>query len=170
LSDQVKKVKDQMGFFQKIASYIPGYHGYKEKELRRETDRLVRTTASRFMAKALDEYKRPLAKLDLPGSDRDSADSVMARIDTVRERTARAVAGYAGIFDAAKVQEDKLDKMVELDATLVESSKGLLDSCKALDVASPTVEGFRVGSTSVLQGVQAVEDILEERDSLLRNP
>jgi hypothetical protein len=145
-----------MGFFQKIASYIPGYQGYKEKEVRRETDRLVRATASGFMAKALDEFRRPLASLDLPAPDRDSADSIMARLDTVRERTGRAVAGYAGVFDAAKVQEGKLDKLVELDSNLVQSAQDVLTSCKALDVPSPTVDGFRSGSASVLGGIQKI--------------
>lgn len=170
MSDEVKQVKDQMGLFQKVASYIPGYRGYKEKEVRRETDRLVRATASGFMAKALDEYRRPLAFLDLPASDRDSADSIMARLDTVRERTARAVAGYAGIFDAVKVLEPRLDKMVELDGNLVQAAQDLLTACKAVDVPSPTVDGFRVGSAAVLGGIQKIEGILEDREALLKNP
>ncbi|MGA1975403.1 MAG: hypothetical protein ABSG92_07180 [Conexivisphaerales archaeon] len=170
MSDDVQQVKDQMGLLQKIATYIPGYRGYKEKEIRRETDRLVRSTAAGFLAKALDEYRRPLASLALPAPDRDSADSIMARLDTIRERTARAVAGYAGIFDAVKVVEGKLDKLVELDGSLVEASQGLFNSCKALDVASPTVEAFRAGSSAVLDGIQKVEGVLEDREALLKNP
>ena len=170
MSDKVQQVKDQMGLFQKVASYIPGYHGYKEKEIRRETDRLVRSTASGLMAKALDEYRRPLMFLELPASDRDSADSIMARLDTVRERTARAVSGYSGIFDAVKVLEPRLDKLVELDGSLVETATNLLASCKALDVPSPTVDGFRAGSAAVLDGIQKIEGILEDRESLLKNP
>ncbi|HVP24187.1 MAG TPA: hypothetical protein VMS77_09790 [Conexivisphaerales archaeon] len=170
MSDKVQQVKDGMGLFQKVASYVPGYRGYKEKEVRRETDRLVRATASGLMAKALDEYRRPLMYLSLPAPDRDSADSIMARLDTVRERTARAVSGYAGIFDAVKVEEPTLDKMVELDASLVEAAQSLYNSCKAIDVPSPTVEGFREGSAAVLDGIQKVEGILEQRESLLKNP
>jgi hypothetical protein len=170
MSDKVQQVKDQMGLFQKVASYIPGYRGYKEKEVRRETDRLVRATASGFMAKALDEYRRPLASLDLPAQDRDYADSIMARLDTVRERTARAVAGYAGIFDAVKVLEGRLDKLVELDGNLVQAAQNLLATCKALDSPSPTVEGFTVGSAAALDGIQKIEGILEDREALLKNP
>ena len=170
MSDKVQQVKDQMGLFQKVASYIPGYRGYKEKEIRRETDRLVRSTASGLMAKGLDEYRRPLASLDLPASDRDAADSIMARLDTVKERTARAVAGYAGIFDAARVQEGKLDRMIELDGSLVEAAQTLFGACKAVDVSSPTLEGFRAGTSAVLDGIRTVEGILEDRESLLKNP
>jgi hypothetical protein len=170
MSDKVQQVKDQMGLFQKIVSYIPGYRGYKEKEIRRETDRLVRATASGLMAKALDEYRRPLMFLTLPAPDRDAADSIMARLDTVRERTARAVAGYAGIFDAVKVLEPRLDKLVELDGNLVEASQDLFTACKALDVPSPSVDGFRLGSSTVLAGIQKIEGILGDREALLKNP
>jgi hypothetical protein len=170
MSDKVQEVKDQAGLFQKITSYIPGYHGYKEKEVRRETDRLVRATASGLMAKSLDEYRRPLMFLTLPAPDRDSADSIMARLDTIRERTARAVAGYSGIFDAVKVLEPRLDKMVELDGSLIEAAQDLLNASKALDVPSPTVDGFRLGSATVLEDIQKIEGILGDREALLKNP
>ncbi len=170
MSDEVQNVKDQMGLFQKVASYIPGYHGYKEKEIRRETDRLVRYTASGLMAKALEEYRRPLLFLTLPAPDRDSADSIMARLDTVRERTARAVSGYSGIFDAVKVMEPRLDKLVELDGNLIEAAQALLTACQGLDVPSPTVDAFRAGSSTVLGDIQKIEGVLEDRESLLKNP
>ena len=42
MSDAYERIKGEQGLVEKIVSYIPGYHGYKEKELRRETDKLVR--------------------------------------------------------------------------------------------------------------------------------
>ena len=42
--DYLKKVKRERGLLEKIMSYIPGYRGYKEKELRRESDRPVSYT------------------------------------------------------------------------------------------------------------------------------
>lgn len=169
MSDKVQQVKDQRGLFERVVSYIPGYHGYKEKEVRRETDRLVRATAASFLGKALDEYRKPLVSLALPDSDRDAADSLLARLDTVREKTARALAGYSGLFDSVKIKEDKLDRLVELDSTLVESSKALYESCRAVS-SKPTLEGFRIGSASVRESLEKVEEALDGRDALLRSP
>ena len=45
MPDVVEKVKEERSLSEKILSYIPGYSGYKEKELRRETDKLVRDQA-----------------------------------------------------------------------------------------------------------------------------
>ena len=35
-------VQGQMRLSERIAAFIPGFRGYKEKEIRRESDRLVR--------------------------------------------------------------------------------------------------------------------------------
>ena len=40
--DVYSDVKSQMRLSERIAAAIPGFHGYKEKEIRRESDRLVR--------------------------------------------------------------------------------------------------------------------------------
>jgi hypothetical protein len=40
--DYLAKIKEERTLTEKIIGYIPGYRGYKEKELRRESDRLVR--------------------------------------------------------------------------------------------------------------------------------
>ena len=41
-NDVYSDVKGQMRLSERIAAFIPGFHGYKEKELRRESDRLIR--------------------------------------------------------------------------------------------------------------------------------
>lgn len=40
--DVYAKAKDQMRLSERIAAFIPGFRGYKEKELRRESDKLIR--------------------------------------------------------------------------------------------------------------------------------
>src|SRR5213083_3468858 len=36
------RVKSQTGILEKIELLVPGFHGYKEKEMRRESDKLIR--------------------------------------------------------------------------------------------------------------------------------
>ena len=38
----IHKSKSQMRLSERIAAALPGFRGYKEKELRRETDKLIR--------------------------------------------------------------------------------------------------------------------------------
>ena len=42
MEDYRVKVKTQKSTLEKIMGYIPLYHGYKEKELRRESDKILR--------------------------------------------------------------------------------------------------------------------------------
>ena len=41
--DLMNKAKDQMNVLERVVAGVPGYKGYKEKELRRETDKTLRT-------------------------------------------------------------------------------------------------------------------------------
>ena len=41
-NDVYSEVKGQMRLSERIAAFIPGFRGYKEKEIRRESDRLIR--------------------------------------------------------------------------------------------------------------------------------
>ena len=59
--DYLGKVKGERGLLEKIMGYIPGYHGYKEKELRRESDRLVRMEAVSRLKAAKTSIRRAYA-------------------------------------------------------------------------------------------------------------
>ena len=43
----IKKIEAEAGLLEKIELAVPGFSGYKNKELRREADRLVRDFLSR---------------------------------------------------------------------------------------------------------------------------
>jgi hypothetical protein len=59
--DYMGKVKGERGLLEKIMGYIPGYKGYKEKELRRESDRLVRMEAVNRLKAAKTTFRRTFA-------------------------------------------------------------------------------------------------------------
>ena len=41
-NNTLSNVQGQMRLSERIAAFIPGFRGYKEKEIRRESDRLIR--------------------------------------------------------------------------------------------------------------------------------
>src|SRR4030043_570367 len=127
--DYLGKVRGERGLLEKIMGYIPGYRGYKEKELRRESDRLVRMEAVNRLKAAKTTFRRtfanPSAVQKLTGDDTFRFDAFNARLDRVTQRTDRAVAGYAGMFDAVKVKEDKLDSVIQHDVSLIEKAESI---------------------------------------------
>ena len=55
MDDLLEKAKSQQGKLEEMASKLPIYAGYKEKELRRETDRILRQRAHERRARVVIE-------------------------------------------------------------------------------------------------------------------
>lgn len=115
------QVKDDMGGVENLLAKIPGYKGYKEKEERREADKLLRETIAsrmRTVKTQLDGLQQDLigaGKFDLL----DETGSAATQIQTFIDRVRTAAYGYGGLFDAVKVKEDDLDRVYEFDNTLI---------------------------------------------------
>jgi hypothetical protein len=167
MSDITGRVKAERGLLERIVSYIPGYHGYKEKEIRRESDRLVRQQVFRNLKKASDIFKRSLtAGVSLSESKRFPADRLISRLDLIKEKVAKTVGGYSGFFDSVKVKEDKLDRMISLDYELISLSSSFSERAEKMakdGVVSPT---WHEGLKGLEEGIDQIEEALRRRDEL----
>ncbi len=125
-----EEVKGKGGFWQKI---IPGYHGYKQKEMRRESDKLLRD----HLVKQLGNTKK-----DLTSIQEDAAESapgiltkledLLTELDTFLRNIQHAGYGYGGMFDAVKVKETELDKLLDFDRNVVETVMNVDGAVKEL--------------------------------------
>lgn len=99
---------------------LPGYAGYKEKELRREADRLMvlmGIPAERGLAQA------------------DALDEVIRRIRTMADRSPVASYGYADFFNAVHIGERELEALYRFDADLLQRLEDLEAFTEAFDQA-----------------------------------
>ncbi|MFP4345870.1 MAG: hypothetical protein ACLFU8_14335 [Anaerolineales bacterium] len=117
------KIKNNMfGLEKGIAEVVPGYKGYKQKEMRREADKLLREAIAsrmRTVKTKLDALQQDLissGKFDLL----DEAEGAATQLQTFIDRVRTAAYGYAGLFDAVRVQEEDLDRLYEYDALLMD--------------------------------------------------
>jgi hypothetical protein len=114
-------IKDEMSGFEKLVAKIPGYKGYKEKELRREADKMLRdhiASRMRTVKTQLDGLQQDLisaGKFDLL----DETGSAATQIQTFIDRVRTASYGYGGLFSADRVKEDDLDRVYEFDMSLM---------------------------------------------------
>ncbi len=121
MSEFIKEYEEKRGLAEKIASYLPGYRGYKQKEVRREADKLLRD----FMVKKLEAARSHLKTVSREAADSDAAglfkniNRVSAVLDRVINKIGHADYGYAGFFDLVKVREAELDKLMEYDYRLL---------------------------------------------------
>ena len=170
--DYLGKVKRERGLLEKIMSYIPGYRGYKEKELRRESDRLVRMEAVNRLKAAKDSLRSslasPLVTQKISGEDCYKLDTLIYRLDKVTQRIDRAVAGYAGIFDAIKVREDKLNEILEHDLKLIESADEIKEDVEKMVNLEPGTDDWRKALEGLVAKVGELDNLVDRRANILR--
>ncbi len=133
LKDQIyQNVTNSMDIFKRLASKIPGFKGYVERQNRRDSDKLIRDTVYRrfrelegrvsdlqvqFMNQGQIEYNDDLEKAAL-------------RMRTFADRVRTAPRGYSSLFEAVKINEPELAKLYEYDATLLDKTD---DVSRAID-------------------------------------
>ncbi len=135
------QIKGEMSSLEaKLTETIPGYKGYKQKEMRREADKLLRETlVSRLRAvkRQLDALQQDLisaGKFDLL----DEVGSTITQLQTFIDRVRTASYGYGGLFDAVRVKEDDLDRLYQFDTQLLDYARRLEE---AIDRAKTEIEG-----------------------------
>lgn len=116
------KVTGDQDVFKKLASYIPGFKGYIERQNRRAADKILReTVADRFE----DLWKRTSAlQSDLISQGGiahiDDMEKAAIQLRTFIDKIRTATYGYSGFFDAVKVNEEELAKLYTFDAAFFE--------------------------------------------------
>ncbi|MFP4395915.1 MAG: hypothetical protein ACLFTI_11685 [Anaerolineales bacterium] len=157
LLDQIKG--DMAGLEETMANVIPGYKGYKQKELRREADKLLRDTLAdrmRTVKIQLDGLQKDLissGKFDLL----DDVESAATQLQTFIDRVKTASYGYSGLFDATKVQEEDLDRLYEFDAYLMDYAERVEG---AIRNASENVDGEEIEAN-----IRAIRDLAREANT-----
>jgi hypothetical protein len=136
MTDLFARVTGDQDFVKKLASNIPGFQGYIERQNRRAADKLLReTVADRF-----DElYKRTSnIQADLVSQGQiallDDMEKAAIQLRTFADKIRTAAYGYSGFFDAIKINEEELASLYAFDASffdLVEKIGSALDNIEA---------------------------------------
>jgi SMC interacting uncharacterized protein involved in chromosome segregation len=166
-NDVYSDVKGQMRLSERIAAFIPGFHGYKEKEIRRESDRLIRN----HLYLKLSAAKTDLREISQKLSDRryfdvlTDVDRLLAKMDRVEEKVNHASYGYTGFFDAVKVKEENLDNMVSFDNKLIDGVNALSTEIDALktDMANGQTANLKTRIQNVTDKLESLENTFDQR-------
>lgn len=160
--DVYAQAKSQMRLSERIAAALPGFRGYKEKELRRESDKLIRNHLTLKLSKDKDNVRNISQRivdkryLDvMPDIDR-----LVAKMDRITEKVNHASYGYSGFFDVVKIKEENLDRMISYDNQLLDSVNALTDAIDALK--TQLVGGDYTNLKDKIQGVTDKFDMLED--------
>ena len=169
--DVYAQAKSQMRLSERIAAALPGFHGYKEKELRRESDKLIRNHLYLKLSKDKDNVRFIFQKIAdkryldiLPDIDR-----LTAKMDRITEKADHASYGYAGFYDIVKIKEEHLDRMITFDNQLFDNLDALtadIDALKA-QLLSGDYTNLKEKVQGVTDKVELFEDTFDKREEVI---
>ena len=167
-----EKIRGERGILERIMNYIPFYHGYKEKELRRDSDRMVRADVVNRLKLAKTMLRRQFADPSLVGglttADTFRLETVNQRLDRVTQRVDRAVAGYAGMLASIKVKEDKLDMVIEHDLRLIEKADGIKTDVEKVTTIEVGSMEWKTTMDTIITEIDNFDKLVDERSCILR--
>ena len=117
MSDLFDKVTGQMDFVKKLASYIPGFSGYIERQNRRAADKLLReSVANRFeeLWKRTSNIQTDMVNEGMIAL-MDDMEQAAIQLRTFTDKIRTATYGYSGFFDAVKINETELSQLYQYD-------------------------------------------------------
>lgn len=138
VGDLTEKVQASQRKLEELAGRLPGFGGYKRKEQRREADKLLRMHVARECERVLDRVNDVQEELSREGELRllMVLERAVTKLQLLIDRLKTASYGYAGVFDALKVDEDVLDRLYAFDQEIlqdVEEMSGLVDELEQFE-------------------------------------
>ena len=150
---------------------IPGWSGYRDRERRRESDRLLRERLARDYGDIADELGRLAARLAADRKLRSIryVDGPHGRLTHFTDRLKSATYGYAGLFSDRPVDARALDQIAAFDESLGEERAALQRAADALKATDPDDDAFRDRSEALGELIEALLDRLDRRGELIES-
>lgn len=169
MSDLFQKITDAKGLLEKIVGKIPGFSGYIEKEGRREADKLLRDTIAKRYGVELDRLAMLQTQLISSGGLEyvDDIQDAVTRLQRFVDLVKTAERGYAGFFDAIKVNETELAKLYAFDNALLENAGRVTEAVNGLETAVNNNEGVPSAARKVTALVAECNTTFERRKEVL---
>lgn len=122
MEDPLGKITEGEDLIGKIKNALAGFLGYVDRENRRDADKILREGIAQRVEKQwgrISEIQRDMVaggKLELV----DDLEAGALKLRQYADRLKTAAYGYAGFFDAMRIQADELQKLYAYDFAMLE--------------------------------------------------
>jgi len=130
----VQKGMDDRGLLEHIAMFVPGYRGYRERNIRRDMDQLIRKNVFSVMKlgiKDLEWAYRETTNFG-PGPRVEEINRITMKTDKISQQIYHAKYGYSAIWQSVKVKENELSGLLRFDAGLIDMANKVKDSASKI--------------------------------------
>lgn len=170
--DVYAQSKSQMRLSERIVAALPGFRGYKEKELRRESDKLIRNNLALKLTKDKDSIRSISQKIaDKRYMDvLTDVDRLNAKMDRITEKVNHASYGYSGFYDAVKIKEENLDRMITFDNQLLDEVNALTAAIEDLktQLLSNNFANLKDKIQAITDKFELLEDTFDKREEVIQ--
>lgn len=168
----LEKIESETRLLEKIMLFVPGFKGYKQKEMRREADKLIRDHFGRILEKNRNYLREIYGTLVTNHFDEAAGglERVVTRLDRIVAKIEHASYGYSGFFDAVKISEDDLDRMLGFDVKLLNEFRSMGDLVEAfkLEVDDRKFEKVLAHGNELSKILDRLEETFEHRVDTIR--
>ena len=170
--DFFERVKAERDPLKKLVAHIPGFQGYVERQTRRDGDRLLRETVSR----RFEEHWKRASNLqnDLVSAGLiayvDDTEKAAIQLRTFIDKIKAAPLGYAGLFDAVRINEKELEAIYQYDLAFFDLSDQIGRALDALEMTLRDEAGLPAAIRNLVEaGRLAVETYDRRNEAFLGN-
>ena len=161
-------VADGMSGLEKLINKIPGYRGYKEKEMRREADKLLRDHVYAVLAEQRGRIEDIQVDLGLEFIEfAERIGRARRRLQTLADTVRTAAYGYAGLFDAVRVKEEELDALYSYDNGMLAECEAIAAGVDSLQAAIDNGEGLAGAIRELTETISRLQDYYDRRKDVL---
>lgn len=171
LNSKLQQVKTGESFLERIKRFIPGYDGYVNRDNSRELDIQMRNTLAKNLESNKTKLKNTVLNLSKLGKlfESDGIDKLEKKIDASAAKLRSAARGFSGAFDVVKIKEDKLNRLYEFDASLLDDVNEIGNSCSEIENNSKANTDIKDAQDKLSIKLDDLLKKFDERENLLRN-
>lgn len=165
MTDPMEKVTEEKDLLGKIQNFVSGFLGYYDRERRREADKILRDTIAQRYEEQWSRISALQAQLVSAKQLQfvDDIETAAIKIRTFADRVKTAPRGYAGFFDAVRINQDELEALYRYDLALLSGVDEVKASVDALEAAIGT-EGVPEAIAKLVEVAQAGNTLYDRRD------
>lgn len=159
----------KLTWIEKLETIIPGFSGYKKRELAREDDRLIRDYIVKTLINAkikVEEAAATIIEFNYETAKR--LNNLSSTINYIADKIRFAESGYAPHYNIVKVELNTLERIKEIDNSLIGSAEKVKELASEIAKIAKVTEIPRDKVTQIIEELGKMEKVLEERLKVLR--
>jgi len=168
MGDPMEKASEGKDLIGKIQNKLAGFFGYYDRERRRDADKMLRETVAERYEEQWSRISELQKQLVAEGQLEyvDDIESASVKLRGFIDRIKGASYGYAGFFDAVRINQDELDRLYEFDLALLEGVSEVSVAIDGLASAMGT-EGLPESISNLVSVCQQAIAAYDRRDEVI---